>query len=257
MDQYLAAVALLNFLVDYLLLLGTNRLCGYPPGWGRAASAAALGGAYGAACLLPDFVFLSNIFWRILSLGLMGWFAFGFSKTAFRRWFIFALLCMAMGSIAQGLGSGGAVSVIASAIAIFGMCWLGFRDRPGSASYVPVELTYGDKLLRLTALCDTGNTLRDPVTGSPVLVVGAEVAQQLTGLTVQQLRSPVSAVVQSQMTGLRLIPYRTIGQSSGMLLAMRFSRVRIGNWRGSSLVAFAPENLSSDGQYQALTGGAA
>ena len=180
MDQYLAAVALLNFLVDYLLLLGTNRLCGYPPGWGRAAAAAALGGIYGAACLLPDFVFLGNTFWRIISLGLMGWFAFGFSKTGVRRWFLFALLSTALGSIAQGMESGGAVSAIVTAIAIFGMSWLGFRDRPGSVCYVPVELTYGDKLLRLTALCDTGNTLRDPVTGSPVLVVGAEVAQQLT-----------------------------------------------------------------------------
>ena len=257
MNQYLVAVALLSFLVDYLLLIGTNRFCGYSHEWGRTAISAALGGVYSAACLMPDFIFLGNMLWRTVSLCLMGWLAFGFSKAALRRWLVFALLSMAMSGIAQGLGSGGWVSVIASAVALLGMCTLGFRDRPGSVCYVPVELAYGDKLLRLTALCDTGNTLRDPVTGSPVLVVGAEIAQQLTGLTVQQLRSPVSAVAQSQMPGLRLIPYRTIGQSSGMLLAMRFTGVRIGSWRGSSLVAFAPEKLSNDGQYQALTGGAA
>lgn len=257
MIVYLDAVALLNFVVDYLLLLGTNRLCGYPPGWGRSALSAVLGGIYGAVCMLPGFRFLGNTLWRIVFLGVMGWIAFGCSKSALRRTIIFALLCMALGGLAQGFGVGGVASVIASAVALCGMCVLGFRNRPGSASYVPVELSYGDKQLRLTALYDTGNTLVDPVTGRPVLVVGAEVAQQLTGLTQQQLRSPVSVIQQSPVPGLRLIPYRSVGQPAGMLLALRFPQVRIGNWRGSSLVAFAPDRLCSDGQYQALTGGAA
>lgn len=257
MIVYLDAVALLNFLVDYLLLLGTNRLCGYPPGWGKAALAAVLGGVYGAACMVPGFRFLGNTLWRIVMLGLMGWVAFGWSKSAMRRTLIFVLLCMALGGIAQGFGAGGYLSVVASAAALCGMCILGFRDRPGSVSYVPVELSYGDKQLRLTALRDTGNTLRDPITGRPVLVVGAEVAQQLTGLTENQLRSPVSAMTQAPVPGLHLIPYRSVGQPAGMLLALRFPQVRIGNWQGSSLVAFAPDRLCSDGQYQALTGGIA
>ena len=207
--------------------------------------------------MLPRFRFLGNTLWRIVILCLMGWVAFGCNKSALRRTVVFVVLCMALGGIAQGLGGGGGGSLLASAAALSGMCLLGFRDRPGSVSYVPVELSYGGKQMRLTALCDTGNTLFDPVTGRPVLVVGAEVAQQLTGLTLQQLRSPVSSMEQSRLPGLRLVPYRTIGQHSGMLLAMRFSGVRIGNWQGSSLVAFAPEKLSDDGRYQALTGGAA
>lgn len=257
MIVYLDAVALLNFLVDFLLLLGTNRLCGYPPCWGRSALAAVLGGIYGAVCMLPGMGFLGNTLWRCVFLGLMSWIAFGFSKSALRRAVIFVLLCMALGGIAQGFGIGGAASIIASAAAVCAMCILGFRDRPGSVSYVPVELSYGSKQLRVTALCDTGNTITDPITGRSVLVVGAEVAQQLTGLTQQQLRSPVSAVSQATIPGLRLIPYRTVSQPSGMLLALRFPRVRIGSWQGSSLVAFAPEKLCDDGQYQALTGGVA
>ena len=257
MSVYLDAVALLSFLVDFLLLLGTNRICGFSPHWGRSALAAVLGAVYSGACLLPGMHFLGNAIWRCVALGLMCWIAFGLGKSTLRRTAIFVLLCMALGGIAQGFGIGGAASVIASAVAVCGMCLLGFRDRPGSIRYVPVELSYGNKQLRLTALCDTGNTLTDPVTGSSVLVVGAEVAQQLTGLTQQQLRSPVSAVAQASIPGLRLIPYRSVSQPSGMLLALRFPRVRIGSWQGSSLVAFAPEKLCDDGQYQALTGGVA
>lgn len=257
MVVYLDAVAILNFLVDYLLLLGTNRLCGYWPGWGRSAAAAALGGIYAAACMLPGFAFLGNILWRIISLGLMGWVAFGFSKSALHRTVIFVLLCMALGGIAQGIGHGGFISLVAAAAALCCLCLLGFRDRPGSTRYVPVELSYGDKSISLTALWDTGNTLRDPVTGKPVLVVEAKVAQKLTGLTQQQLQSPVLSMVEAPLPGLRLIPYRSVGQPAGMLLALRLPKVRIGSWQGSSLVAFAPDGLSCDGQYQALTGGAA
>ena len=110
--------------------------------------------------------------------------------------------------------------------------------------------------MRMTALQDTGNTLCDPVTGRPVLVVGVEIAQQLTGLTQQQLRCPVEAIAEAPLPGLRLIPYRAVGQPSGLLLALRLQDVRIGNWKGSSLVAFAPDGLSREGAYQALTGGA-
>lgn len=257
MTVYVDLVMLLNFLVDFLLLMGTNSLCGRPPGWKRAALAAALGGVYGGACLLPGFHFLGNTLWRLVSLALISGIAFGFSVSGLRRGIVFVLLSMALGGIALGLGSSGVVSLIAAAAGVFLMCFLGFRNKLGAASYVPVELRYGGKSVQLTALCDTGNTLRDPVTGKPVLVVGAQIAQQLLGLTPQQLQSPAAAVTEAPLPGLRLIPYRAVGQPGGLLLALRLPQVRIGTWKGSSLVAFAPDGLSADGEYQALTGGMA
>lgn len=256
MENYAETVAVLSFLVDFLLLLGTSRLCGYPPGFGRALLAAALGGVYGGACLMPGFRFLGGILWRGVSLGLMGWIAFGWSRSGLRGTAVFSLLCMAMGGAAAALDGGSLWSVAAAAICIGALCFMGFRGRIGGASYVPVELTYGNKQLQLTALRDTGNTLRDPVTGRSVLVVGADVAQELTGLTKQQLSSPIEAMTAGALPGLRLIPYHTIGQPAGLLLALRLPQVKIGAWQGSSLVAFAPEGLSREGTYQALTGGA-
>lgn len=255
MRIYLDIVILLNFLVDFLLLMGTNRLCGYPAGPGMAALAAGLGALYAGACVLPGFAFLGNFLWRAVSLVLMALIAFGWSKNALRRGIVFVFLCMAMGGAALGLGGSGFWGLIASAGCICFLCVAGFRGRIGTSSYVPVELAYGGKRLRLTALRDTGNTLRDPVTGNAVLVIGADAAQKLTGLTQQQLKKPVESM--GAIPGLRLIPYRAVGQEGGMLLALRVPEVKIGSWHGSSLVAFAPEGLSSEGAYQALTGGAA
>lgn len=255
MTVYVDLVAILNFLVDFLLLLGTNRLCGYPPGWGRAALGAGIGGVYGGLCMVPGFRFLGNTLWRVVCLGIIAWIAFGFHRSALRRGIIFFLLSMALGGITLSFGDGSSGALVAAAAGVALMCALGFRGNVGSASYIPVELSYGGKRLYMTALHDTGNTLRDPVTGRPVLVVGAEIARQLTGLTSQQLRSPVEAVTTAGIPGLRLIPYRAVGQSCGMLLAVKIPDVKIGKWKGSSLVAFAPEGLSAEGAYQALTGG--
>jgi len=253
MTVYLDLIILFNFLVDFLLLLGTNRLCGYPPSPGRAALAALLGGIYGGACVLPGFRFLGNIVWRLISLALMAVLAFGVSFSALRRGLVFSFLSMALGGIVVCMGRGGFWPVLAAAALLALICRFGFRGKLDTNSYVPVELHYGDKHIQLTALRDTGNTLRDPVTGAPVLVIGAEAANQLTGLTVQQMKKPIESI--GAVPGLRLIPYHAVGNDGGMLLALKISKVKIGTWQGSSLVAFAPEGLHPGEEYQALAGG--
>lgn len=254
---YLDLVVLLNAGVDLCLLVGTNRLCGFPAGLRRCLAAAALGGGYAAVCLLPGWRFLGNLLWRMVALLAMGAIAFGVSRSAVRRCIVFSLLTMALGGAVMVMGSGSFWSLTGAAVGIGALCILGFRGRVGSQSFVPVELCYGRQRASILALQDTGNTLCDPVTGQSVLIVGPQIAQQLVGLSLQQLRQPVETVASGTVPGLRLVPYRAVGQSAGMLTAIRMQDVRIGSWRGSTLVAFAPEGLDAEGTYQALTGGAA
>jgi len=254
MTEYLPGVFLLYTLVDFLLLLGAGRLCGEPAKWPKAAAAAVLGGVYAGACLLPAFHFLGNLLWRIASLLIISVIAYGFSINALQKGLIFSILSFALGGAVLEIGKGGPAELLGTAGVLCILCGFGFRGKLGNCTYIPVELTYAGKSLQLTALRDTGNGLVDPVTGRQVLVVGADVAQTLTGLTREQLHKPVETI--GSLPGLRLIPYRSINCSSGFLLGMRFQNVKIGNWQGSSLVAFAPEWLHPEGAYQALTGGA-
>lgn len=255
MAVYLDLVMGLNFAVDFLLLLGTNRISGFPPGWKRTALAAALGAVYSGACMLPGFRFLGNTLWRIISLALMGGIAFGIDQSAGKRIGVFVLLTMAMGGMALGFGKSDIGMLVGCAFGVWLLCRIGFGSRIGGREYVKVVISSGEKTTELTALRDSGNTLSDPITGEQVLVIGADAAEHLTGLTGEQLRSPMETVLAKPISGLRLIPYRAVGQPGGMLLAMRFENVRIGNWQGSSLVAFAPDIIGSGQGYQALTGG--
>ena len=153
----------------------------------------------------------------------------------------------------MGFGRTGMGMLILAAMGIWGLCRIGFGGSVGQ-EYVPVEIRYGKRSVRLTALRDTGNALRDPMTGEQVLVIGAEVAGKLCDLSREQLLHPMETMLKYQ--GFRLIPFHTVGQAGGMLLAMRFSDVTVGNRRGSAIVAFAPEPIGRGDVYQALTGGA-
>ncbi len=254
MAVYLDLVVVLNFLVDFLLLLGTNRLSGFPAEPWRCAGAAGLGSLYAAACLLPGFRFLGNSLWRMVSLGLMGVLAFGCNRSALRRGAVFLLLSMALGGLALSIGRNDFPALVLAAGLCFCLCRVSFGSRVGGQEYVPVTLRYGGREVSLIALRDTGNTLRDPITGEPVLVVSGEVGQQLTGLTAAQLAAPLETM--GKLPGLRLIPYRAVGNPCGMLLGLRMEDVQIGGKRGTAIVAFAPEGLGNGGMVQALTGGA-
>ena len=250
---YLDLVLMLNFLVDLLLILGTNRLCGFPAGIRRGVLAAGLGGIYGAATLLRGFSFLGNPLWRLVFLGLMGITAFGWNRSGLQRTGIFLLLSMAMGGISLGLEGRDIPALLLSAGGVWVLSRIGFGTTPGGREYIPITITEGSRCISVIALKDTGNTLRDPITGRQVLILGPEAAEKLLDLTEEALRHPLEAMQSHK--GLRLIPYSAVGQPAGFLLGKRFDAVKIGEKTGSAMVAFAPERIGSGQVYQALAGG--
>ena len=251
MVVYLDGVMGLNFMVDWLLLLGVNRLAGHPPGAGRAACGAALGGGYAGMCLVPGFQFLASGLWRTVSLGMVTVAAFGMDRSAFRRGVLFVILSMALGGLVVSLDLGRISGILFSAGVLVLLCRMGFRGKIGQI-LTPVTIVCGEKRMDLLALRDTGNTLRDPLTGAPVLIAGPEAAGRLLGLPKGMLSDPVSLAASVQ--GIRLIPYRAVGTNSGFLPAVMCECVRIGKREGKGLVAFAPESFPG-GEYQALIGG--
>ena len=254
MTVYLDLVILLNFLVDGLLLMGANRLLGYPCGWRRCALAALLGGAYAGLCMLPEFRFMGNLLWRTMSLVAMSAVAFGWNRSALRRGTVFVLLSMALGGMALGLGNGNFTSLVLAAAGVALLCAMGIKAPLGIKQYFPVELKWRGQQLKLTALVDTGNTLQDPITGGSVLVAGMDIGTKL-GISREIINDPVTAITKGDIPGARLIPYRAVGKPGGMLLMIRFEEVKLNGRTISPMVAFAPEEIGRNDGYQALAGG--
>lgn len=254
MTVYLDLVVLLNFLVDGLLLMGANRLMGYPCGLRRCALAALLGGGYAGLCMLPGLRFMGGTLWRIIVLGAMAVIAYGCHRSAVRRGTVFVLLSMALGGMAVGLGNGNFLSLLVATLGLVMLCALGVKIPIGAAKFQPVELRWKGQSIKLTALLDTGNTLRDPITGGSVLVVGPDVGRRL-GISRELIQDPVTMLTREPLPGARLIPYRAVGKPGGMLLLLRFEEVRLCGRSISPMVAFSPEEIGGTDEYQALLGG--
>lgn len=255
MTVYLDLVMILNFAVDFLLLTGTNRFTGFPGEYRRCVWGALLGGIYGGCCLLPGFAFLGSGIWRLVFLGLMGWVAFGWNRSALRRIPVFVILNMALGGLAASSRADGLWGLLLCGMLLWALCSGSLRGCSVPEAYIPAELNWGGRTVRLYALRDTGNVLSDPVTGEQVLVCGADVGEELLGLSRAWFQDPVGAVVSGKVPGLRLIPYHAVGRPNGMLPAVRLKEAVIGGVRKEPLVAFAPEEIAKGQVYRMLTGG--
>ena len=117
---------------------------------------------------------------------------------------------------------------------------------------------------RLRALHDTGNTLRDPVSGQPVLVLEQDALRELwppEAARIVEMRLPPEekmARLHRLDGGCRwsLLPFCAVGTEAGLLLAVRSDYVKVGSITYPRiLLALTPGAVSDGGGYQALWGG--
>lgn len=252
---YLDLVIAFNLAVDFLLLLSTNRLTGYPMNIKRCLLGAVIGGVFSGLCLHPDLQHFRSWYFSLIALFAISIVSFGWRKSAVRRGALFVLLSMTLGGVAAGLNRANMIPLILSGIAIFLLCTVGGADSVQGSKYVKVQLSLRGEQYPLIALSDTGNTLKDPISGSQVLVVNPQIALNLFKLTQNQLRNPIETMQHSHIPGLRLIPYRSIGRPNGMMLGVSTESVVVDGQYMGKIIAFSPEDFGDDVCYQALTGG--
>ncbi len=248
-------VMVLNFTADLLLLYGTERILQIPGSWRRYLLAAVLGGVYGAGCCMPGFTFLANGFWKILCTGCICLVAFGIGIATLRAGTMFFVLRIALESLASGWTGGVAWWILFSLAVFWILCALKPWSCQVNGTCLPVEITWGGKVVQVTALLDSGNMLKDPISGWPVLVADPTVARALLGISSEQLAQPLKTIMSGNIMGLRLIPYHSVGQAGGMLLGIRADQVVVDGKIKEMIVAFSPNPIGSGKQYSALAGG--
>lgn len=280
---YIDTLFLLNSLVNYLLLLASARLAGEVIHRLRLLLGAIFGGLYAVCVCLPPFTFLLHPLVKLGVAIIMIVISFGGANRLLRVTLLFFGVTAAFGGgifAIQLLGQQGnslfqgiyytAMDVrliLLSAAGCYGVITLIFQ-RIGThtvshGELVPVVLTLADRQVTLMALIDTGNTLTDPVSGRPVMVVHGDklrplfLPEQFPSL--HHLKNPTHAMehLAQGAHGLhyRLLSYRAVGVEGGMLLAIRLDKVVVnGEDCGKLLVALSPNAVSDGGGYSALIG---
>ena len=94
---------------------------------------------------------------------------------------------------------------------------------------------------------DTGNTLRNPGSGEPVIVVQKDILES------EGLDSFLMASGGEVAAGLCVIPYQAVGKKSGVLLGFRPDYVMVGNRRNvNTVVALTDQVFDTEEDYQVL-----
>lgn len=249
MDKLTWLPIVLVVLVDWLLILGTDKLFGLSHNQLRAGLAALLGGGHAALCLLTGFDFLNAGIWRLIILAAAGLIAF---EMDLHRTAVYCLMNMGLGGLVACLGRGNVFDIVVTAVLICALCFIGFQSKPGNGNHIPVRIPTPNGPVIVTALADTGNSLTDPITGHPVLVASAEIGSRLLGVDRTAFEHPTASILKNP--GLRLIPYSTVG-GRGLLLAKKFRNVSIGDKTQDVLIAFSPMEIGKGKGFNALTGG--
>ena len=195
-EVYLDLYILVNGSMDLLCLLLSARLCHAQTTRWRLFGAAALGGLYAAASLLLGISGVWGLLSDLLAALFMTAIAFWGRDTSFARFFRLVFVAFFVSALLAGLLtlfyrffnrlslplealSGDSLSVwifallggLSGLLTIKGGRFLGYAGKHREATLM---VDFGQGEIRLRALVDSGNFLKDPVSGRSVVVVEKE-----------------------------------------------------------------------------------
>ncbi|MDY5987669.1 sigma-E processing peptidase SpoIIGA [Sporofaciens sp. SGI.106] len=255
-ELYIDVLFLVNFMMDFILLLLVRRILKFSASYGNICLGALAGSILTcAAVAIPiPYSFIKFIWFHAVVnvVMLMTAFRTGWRKKLWKGLGALYICGFILGGILEFLGqyispyikAGSlffAVAVagyyISSAVLNLMTSFLHFGE-----FHCPVTLYVGNKRCEIQAIVDTGNHLKDGLTGKAVSVMGRQTAENLFGGKMPEK--------------FRYIPYHSIGKKSGVIPVVTLDWMCIGGeeeqWIESPLVGISETDISSDGEYDLI-----
>ncbi len=269
----------INYIVNFLLLLGCQKISGIPCRRWRLVTGSLLGALSCLAIFLPPMHLALNTLYKLAVAFLMVWITFAPKKlkSCLYLWFIlftitflFAGVTLALYFLVAPAGMAwyngvvyfhlppllllGTIVVAYFAVLLFERF---FSRRLTPDQLYPIAIRYGGKQLTLTGLADTGNSLTEPFSNTPIIVCGLPDAISILPLEYISwfADNPSAAMAKGQPPpGYRLVSYSGIGRE-GVLPAFKPDQLHIvageKSLQKEAYVAIAPERIGND-RYNAV-----
>ena len=275
MVVYIDRLFFINAVVDYLLLLTTAQLMGLPLRRGRYIIVSVIGGLYGAAAMVFP---LLGQWWAKCAVGVVIALIAYWRET--ERWRAMALFFLLSGTMAgamlavtlrTGQGSGtlyfatvGWRTLLLSAAGFYGLLTVLFyqKAKHGGGELMEMTVDAFGRQCRIQVLRDSGNVLRNPVDGQPVLVAESEAVRSLLPEAAAGIimggggpEDKMAALYSAGFTAFTLLPYHSIGCSEGLLLALKSDAIQAGSRRIPRVLIALYHGKIGRGLYHGLWGG--
>ena len=134
---------------------------------------------------------------------------------------------------------------------------------------IPLTISFENKTIYISALLDTGNSLHDPLTNMPVVVVEFMAIKEILPLEIKKIFEDsreedlnwITKILYDStwVSRFRLIPFTSLGKENGMLIGFKPDYIEVGEnqeKRGGASVVIGIYNkaLSKNEKYKALLG---
>lgn len=234
---YIDMLFLLNFLIDSVMLYATALFLKHSITGLRMLFSAAVAALYSTVMFFPQLSFLYSIMTKTILLFIISWLAFP-SKTPtviLKNGLVFLGVNTVFGGImfvlifTTNFGTilGAAVSngeiylnisfellIISTLLAytiIYIIAYIKKQNLQNAKITVSLTIQFADKQVTVSALCDTGCTLCDPISGAPAVIIAPKIAKNL--LPKEFIKGDLNTLG----TKYRSLPFSTIDNSKGIL----------------------------------------
>lgn len=245
---YVDLFFLINFSMDFLCFFLSNELIGGRFSLPRALLASVLGGIYANVSLFVLHGGIAELAVDLCVCVIMCALAFYKQGSLIAHTCVYIAISTVLGGFMTALfslfnkmniplyeveedGIGAWLIVIFAVIS--GACTLfggKFFRRKTARRYVDVQITLGGASKRISAFCDSGNLLRDPISGNMCVIVDADALRGVLPENViksaESKNADTASFPEDIARRIRLIPVGT-ATGRGMLLAIRADRVYI------------------------------
>ena len=251
-ELYVDVLFLVNFMMDYILLLLVRKMLSCSATHGNICIGAVLGS--GLTCMIVvwpiPYPFIKLVCFHLLVNTCMIRVGLKIKtiRSMIKAWIMLYIGGFLLGGIMEFFHQYVRVGSLFLAVAIAGYylvlgIWrfLGYLQR-WNQCHCRVELYLGEKRYQIKGMIDTGNSLRDPISGQPVSILDRKTAGRFFGA------EPVGDI--------RYVPYCSIGKKEGVLPAFQADKMCIYReepiWIQAPIIGISEEEISAGGEYEMI-----
>ncbi len=255
MTVYLDIILLENICMNYIILLATGLILKNKINNIRILLSSLLGGVYAVCSYITKLEIYSTLIMKIILSVTMVYVAFNSKniKQLLKQLVLFYLTSFAFGGCAFALlyfikpqnilmKNGVYIGTYPLKVALLGGL-LGFiiiniafkiiKNRINKKNmFCDIEIYLNNNVTKVHALVDTGNLLKEPITGNPVIIVEKE---NLYNIIPKEILDNIEEIMYGNnmdieneyISKLRLIPFSSLGMQNGMLIGAKVDKVKI------------------------------
>ena len=288
---YLDIIFFENLIMNSIILYATSIILKLKPKFFRILISSVIGSIYSIILYITEMKIYSSIISKIILSIIMTYVAFNPQnvKKMWKQILIFYLTSFVFGGVALYLiyflkpqdilmkngmyvGENILKIILLGGIVAFVVIKISLKIIKTKISskdmYCNIKIKLNEKEVETTAMLDTGNLVKEPITNTPVIIVESsllyemlpkEILNNLEEVLSGNLSNIPEEIQEKYISKMRCIPFKSLGKENGMLLGIRADEIEVikedeNKVIKNAIIGIYDKSLTKRGEYRALVG---